>query len=111
MPTCGKVLRKIRRSITKDKILEFLREEEDALVVSWFDAAKLLAFVAMIFACMGYFMDFSYIFVHDNTGGFYAAEDITAMEKLYNLYKFLPVIAVLCVVFYLINYSNMKRGD
>ena len=109
-------------SIRKEvqKLLAWFTREEPALVVSWFDIIVLLCFTMFIFMLLGPLMDQLYIYMHlapmnITTGGqtvtFYSASDIQTADDLYQLYKWLPYMALGVVIYYAINYSNMRRGS
>lgn len=94
--------------------------EEAALVVSWFDIIVLLCFTMFIFMLLGPLMDQLYIYMHyapmnitmgDQTMSFYTASDLQTSDDLYELYKWLPYLALGVVIYYAINYSNFKRGS
>lgn|GEM_PF-3092482 len=96
----------------------FTREER-ALVVSWFDIIVLLVFTMFVFMLLGPLMDQLYIYMHlapqnltinNQTMVFYTASDLETSDDLYELYKWLPYLALGVVIYYSINYSNMKKG-
>jgi len=93
---------------------------EPALVVSWFDVIVLLCFTMFIFMLLGPIMDQLYIYMHlapmnITMGGqsvaFYTASDIQTSDDLYELYKWIPYLALGVVIYYAINYSNFKKGS
>lgn len=94
--------------------------DESALVVSWFDIVVLLIFTMFIFMLLGPLIDQLYIYMHlapmnivmgNQTMAFYTASDLETSDQLYELYKWLPYLALGVVIYYAINYSNMKRGS
>lgn len=88
----------------------FLQSEE-ALVVSWFDVVATLALTALLFVLLGPLMDGAWTYMNHAPAGFYTTSDIETTNKLYDFYRFIPLIALGVVVYYVINYSNMKKGD
>lgn len=106
------------RDILKRSWDKFL-EDEKALVVSWFDIIVLLCFTMFVFMILGPLMDQLWIYMHTTPTNitmngtnvsFYTASDIKTSDDLYNLYAWLPYMALGVVIYYAINYSNMKKG-
>lgn len=107
----------------RDMLRKFWKKftaNEAALVVSWFDVVVLLCFTMFIFMLLGPLMDQLYIYMHlapmnmtidGQTVTYYTASDLETSDKLYELYKWLPYLALGVVIYYSINYSNMKRGS
>lgn len=102
------------------KLLARFIEDESALVVSWFDVVVLLCFTMFVFMLLGPLMDQLYIYMHlapqnltinNQTMVFYTASDLETSDDLYDLYKWLPYMALGVVIYYAINYSNMRRGS
>ena len=107
------------RDILKRWWSKFIKDEA-ALVVSWFDIIVLLCFTMFVFMLLGPLMDQLYIYMHlapqnltinNQTMVFYSPSDLQTSDDLYELYKWLPYLALGVVIYYAINYSNMKRGS
>jgi hypothetical protein len=88
----------------------FLRDDR-ALVVSWFDCVKLLFFVMLLFVSIGIFMDETYEIAYNAPEGLYTAEDLDTIGTLYDLYKYIPMLALVIILIYAINYANNKGSD
>lgn len=100
--------------------IQKLMSDEKALVVSWFDIIVLLVFTMFVFMLLGPLMDQLYVYMHlapqnltmnNQTMVFYTASDLETSDDLYELYKWLPYLALGVVIYYAINYSNMKKGS
>lgn len=98
---------------TRDKIREKLLSEEEALVVSWYDVAKVLIFTALIYIMLGPFYDHTWMYMHhaSNTTDLYTASDVATSDAIYNFIRLIPLVALGVVVYYAINYSNVKRNE
>lgn len=106
------------RDILRRWWTRFLKDER-ALVVSWFDIIVLLVFTMFTFMLLGPLVDQLYIYMHlapmsytigNTTTTYYTSSDLQTSDDLYELYKWLPYMALGVVIYYAINYSNMKRG-
>jgi hypothetical protein len=99
--------------LTIGKIKCKLLSTEDALVVSWFDVAKLLVFTALIFVMLGPFYDQMWTYMHHatNTTDLYTQSDVDTFDNIYNFIRLIPLVALGVSVYYVINYSNVKRNE
>jgi hypothetical protein len=91
--------------------IDNLRGDEPALVVGWFDIAKLLFFTMLLFVVLGPLMDGAWLYVHHAPAGFYNDSDVSTVNDLYNLYKYIPLVAMTVIVFFIVNYSNLKKNE
>lgn len=91
--------------------IDSLRGDEPALVVGWFDIAKLLFFTMLLFVVLGPMMDAAWLYAHHAPAGFYDATDISTVDDLYNVYRFIPLVAITVIVFFIVNYSNLKKNE
>jgi hypothetical protein len=102
---------------TKTKIFisrgidNLLLGKEYALVVGWFDIAKLLFFTMLLFVVLGPLMDAGYLYVHHAPAGFYNDSDVSTVDDLYGLYKYIPLVAMTVIIFFIVNYSNLKKNE
>lgn len=91
-----------------------LTENEDALVVCWFDIVKVLLYLAFVWACLSPFIDAVYLYMSNAAAvnsTFYTDIDYEANDDLYNFWHFIPLIGFGLVIFYAINYANVKRDQ
>jgi hypothetical protein len=93
------------------KIRDKLLSNEEALVVSWFDVVTCLALTALLFVLLGPLMDAGWLYMNHAPAGFYTTSDIETSNKLYDFFRFIPLIALGVVVYYVINYSNLRKDD
>lgn len=95
-----------------DKFLDnYWRGTEPALVVSWGDIAILLLFTMLAFAVLGNLMDHAWLYIHSAPSNFYSSSDVQTVDSLYDIFRFIPFIALGVVIVYAINYSNLKKGN
>lgn len=87
-----------------------LFEDDSALVVSWFRAVKALVTTAFCFVVFGKMVDMAYIFVHSNEG-LYLTSTISTVDSLYTWFGFTPLITLIMVMLYIINYSIWSSVD
>lgn len=90
---------------------KYLRGKEPALVVSWADIAILLLFTMLAFAVFGPMLDRAWLYIHSAPSNFYTAGDVQTVDSLYDIFRFIPFVALGVVIIYAINYSNLKKGD
>jgi hypothetical protein len=98
-------------STISDKIRAKLLEDEEALVVSWMDCITTLALTALLFVLLGPLMDAGWTYMAHAPAGFYTVSDVETVNKLYDIYRFIPLIALGVVVYYVINYSNLRKNE
>jgi hypothetical protein len=91
--------------------IDYLKSDEEALVVGWFDIAKLLFFTMFLFITLGPLMDAGWIYIHHAPANFYNDTDMKAVDDLYGVYKWIPIVALSIGLVYIINYSNLKKGE
>jgi hypothetical protein len=101
------IIGKIRKKIENSRLLQ----SEEALVVSWMDVVTTLCLTALLFVLLGPMMDAGWTYMNHAPAGFYTTSDIETSNKLYDFFRFIPLIALGVVVYYVINYSNMRKGD
>ena len=109
---------KLYRSLTKgyDKFMEnYVLGYESGLVVSWWDIIVMTIFTWLVFMFLGPVVDSVYAFVNNSannnlTANFYTASDIQTATSIYQTYQWIPYLAIGVVIFYALNYSNMKKG-
>jgi len=85
--------------------------DEPALVVGYFDIVKLLFFTMFIFVILAPLMDAGYLYIHHAPSNYYNTTDVQAVDDLYNIYRFIPIAAVVTALFFIINYSNIKKSE
>jgi hypothetical protein len=90
---------------------DFLAGDEPALTVGYLDIAKLLFFTMFLFITLGSLMDSGYLYIHHAPGNFYNDTDIKAVDDLYGVYKWIPIVALSVGLVYIINYSNLKKSE
>lgn len=97
----------------KDKIKYKLLSEESALVISWFDVAHVLIFTALLFVILGPLMDSGWWYMHNAfaTTDLYTTSDTQTVDNVYNFFRLIPLAALGVVIYYVINYSNLKRDS
>ncbi len=95
------------------KIKSKLLSTEDALVVSWFDISKVLIFTALLFVMLGPVYDNCWTYMHNsvNTTDLYTQSDVDTLDDIYNFIRLIPLVALGVIIYYAINYSNLKRGE
>lgn len=101
------IISKLRKKIENSRFMQ----SEEALVVSWMDVIVTLALTALLFVLLGPLMDAGWTYMNHAPAGFYTTSDIETSNKLYDFFRFIPLIALGVVVYYVINYSNMRKGD
>jgi hypothetical protein len=112
------MLQKLHTAIVNgyNKIVrEVIGGNEAALVVSWWDIIVLLIFTMLVFMFLGPIMDQLYIYIDNTsanplTASFYTASDLKTTRDIYNVFAYIPYLAIGVVIFYALNYSNMKKG-
>lgn len=97
----------------KDDFKKFVTREESGLVVAWFDVAKVLIFTALMFILIGPLYDNSWMYMHHayNTTDLYTQSDVDTLDSIYNFIRLIPMVALGVVIYYVINYSNLKRDS
>lgn len=107
--TVSTIARHLCEKLRKSK----LASEEDALVVGWFDIGKLLIFTSLLFVLLGPVMDagWSYIHTASTTTDLYTTSDVSTVDNVYNFYKWIPLVSLGIGLFYIVNYSNMKKNS
>lgn len=111
-------LQKLHRALTngyKWLVNNFVLGSESGLVVSWWDIIVLTIFTMLVFMFLGPVMDHIYLYINGTTQNpltvnFYTDSDIKTVNDIYNVYRWIPYLALGVVVFYAINYSNLKKG-
>jgi hypothetical protein len=106
----GKITQQLKNAVDR-AYYKTLVGDEPGLVVGWADMVIMLIYTALMFAMMGFMMDFTYNHIHDDTSGLYTEADVTNSEDVYSMYKFIPWVAVTVVIFYIVNYSSRKRRE
>lgn len=87
-----------------------LMQDESALVVSWYRIIKALVTTALSFAIFGKIIDFAYAFVHGNEI-LYDASTISTIDMIYGWFGYIPMVVLLMIVIYAINYSIWSTTD
>jgi hypothetical protein len=95
----------------RNKITHYLKSEEDALVVGYLDIAKLLFFTMFLFITLGPLLDSGWIYIHHAPASFYNDTYIKAVDDLYGVFKWIPIVALSVGLVYIINYSNLKKSE
>ena len=85
--------------------------DEPALVIGWLSIGKLLFFTMFLVITLGSLMDAGYLYIHHAPGNFYNDTDIKAVDDLYGVYKWIPIVALSIGLVYIINYSNLLKDD
>lgn len=90
-----------------------LMSDEKALVVGWFDVGRLLLVTAMFFVCLGPLMDAGWSYIHnaDPSAGLYTDTDISTVDSVYSFFHYIPIVSLGVGLYFIVNYSNMKRGE
>jgi hypothetical protein len=110
MDTINKIKKKVDAFLINVWDRTFVGNEE-ALVVGWFDVVKMLIFTALMFVVMGTIMDAGWLYSHNAPPSFYTESDISTIDSIYDKYRFLPLIAFTVIIFYIINYANVKGRE
>jgi hypothetical protein len=92
-------------------IYDYLMADEPALAIGWLSIAKLLFFTMFLFITLGSLLDAGYLYVHHAPANFYNDTDIKAVDDLYGVYKWIPLVALSVGLVYIINYSNLKKSE
>ena len=95
----------------RDKITHYLKSDEPALVIGYLDIAKLLFFTMFIFITLSPLLDSGYLYIHHAPANFYNDTDIKAVDDLYSVYKWIPIVALSVGLVYIINYSNLLKDE
>jgi hypothetical protein len=85
--------------------------DEPALAIGWLSIGKLLFFTMFLFITLGPLLDSGWIYIHHAPVNFYNDTDIKAVDDLYGVYKWIPIVALSVGLVYIINYSNLLKGD
>jgi hypothetical protein len=69
----------------------------------------------LIFMFLGPVVDSIFLYINGTvnnslTANFYTDSDIKTVTDLYNVYQWVPYLALGVVIFYALNYSNIKKG-
>ena len=112
------ISQKLRTAFTKGYhwlANNFVLGNESGLVVSWWDIIVLTIFTMLVFMFLGPVMDNIYAYINGTVNNplsvnFYTDSDMKTVNDLYNVFKWIPYLAFGVVVFYAINYSNLKKG-
>jgi hypothetical protein len=96
-------------------INNYVMGEEAALVVSWWDIIVMTIFTWLVFMFLGPVVDSVYGYINSSqnntySANFYTDSDIKTATDLYNVYQWIPYLAIGVIIFYALNYSNMKKG-
>ena len=92
------------------KLIDYLKSDEPALAVGWLSIGKLLFFTMFLFITLGPLLDSGYLYIHHAPVNFYNDTDIKAVDDLYGVYKWIPLVALSVGLVYIINYSNLLKG-
>jgi hypothetical protein len=83
--------------------------DEPALAIGWLNIGKLLFFTMFLFITLGLLLDSGWIYIHHAPPSFYNDTDIKAVDDLYGVYKWIPIVALSVGLVYIINYSNLLK--
>lgn len=87
-----------------------LLQDDTAIVTSWFRIAQAGIITVFIFGVLGYFMDFVYVFAHTNES-WYSSNVLTTIDNMYYWFGHIPIIILLVVLVFTVNYAVWSRND
>jgi len=90
--------------------LRNMMKDESALVFGWFEAFRVLVLTAFLYVIVGYFMDYIYEFVQNNLG-LYPNDALYAIESTYGWFSYIPLIVLLLIFVFSINYALWIREN
>jgi hypothetical protein len=85
--------------------------DEPALAIGWLNIGKLLFFTMFLFITLDSLMDSGYLYIHHASPSFYNDTDVKAVDDLYGVYKWIPIVPLSVGLVFIINYSNLLKGD
>lgn len=87
-----------------------LLQNDTAIVTSWFRIGQAGFMTVFIFGILGYFMDFVYVFAHTNSS-WYSVNVLNTIDNIYYWFGNIPIIVLLLVIVFTINYAVWSRND